>query len=93
MDSCNIRAGELLLRSIDPLQLDHSLLVIQIIGKRTKCTVTEQQVDLFKGELLRFLKHLSARILSMRCSRVVHTLKTNQIVGNVTKRLKATKMK
>jgi len=41
MHSRNLIAGELLLRSIDPLQFYHPLLVVQVIGKRAKRTIAE----------------------------------------------------
>ena len=60
MHSRNLVAGELLLRSINPLQFYDPLLVVQVIGKRPKRTIAEQQVDLLECELLRFLQDWSA---------------------------------
>ena len=60
MHSRNVVAGELLLRSINPLQFYDPLLVVQVIRKRAQCTIAKQEVDLLQCELLRFLQIRSA---------------------------------
>jgi len=41
MHSRNLVAGELLLRSINPLQFYDPLLVVQVVRKRAKSTIAE----------------------------------------------------
>jgi hypothetical protein len=91
--SSHVRASKLLLRSIDPLQFYLPLLIVQVIGERTKCTVAKQQINLLKCKLLGFLEYMSTVVSLIDFSEYAHTLNTNQIVGNVTQMLKATKMK
>lgn len=91
--SSHIRASKLLLRSIDPLQLYLPLLIVQVVCERTERTITKQQIDLLKCKLLGFLKYMSTIISSVSFSDFARTLNTNQMVGNVTQTLKATKMK
>ena len=42
-------------RIVDSFQLNLLLLVIEIVGQRTQRALSEQQIDLFQRELLRFL--------------------------------------
>jgi hypothetical protein len=44
-----------LLSVLDPLQLDLSLLVIQIVRQCAKRTIAEKQINLFQGQFLGFL--------------------------------------
>jgi hypothetical protein len=42
MDGRHIGTSKLLLRRIDPLQLNLPLFVIQVIRQRTECAISEQ---------------------------------------------------
>jgi hypothetical protein len=85
------RASSNLLLSLLSLQLNLLLLLIQIIRQSSKRPLTKQKINLLKRKLLRFL-HLISTATSAHQSDSL-TLNMNQIVGNVTSRLKATKIK
>jgi hypothetical protein len=51
----DIGTSKRLLGRINPLQLNFSLLVIQILRQRTKRTIAEQQIDLLERKLICFL--------------------------------------